>query len=171
MCVRCSKGGHVERLADSHCVNCRGDRAASSKTCPKLLKEQAILRYKAENGTMFQQARKTFLIEIYKTISTRTYASVVKTQLRTKPAALPKNGGRSAPSAPPEEKKAQKDSPALRSQRAAETEALAKRSVEKSKNQEAPRKTTVLLLRLWKLYPQYRGIPPPPTPRGPPPPL
>ncbi|GFO26800.1 nucleic-acid-binding protein from mobile element jockey [Plakobranchus ocellatus] len=58
VCIRCDKGGHVERdcLADPHCVNCRGDHAASSKTCPKSLEEQAILRYKAENGGTFQQA-------------------------------------------------------------------------------------------------------------------
>ncbi|GFN95434.1 nucleic-acid-binding protein from mobile element jockey [Plakobranchus ocellatus] len=54
--VRCGKGGHVERdcSADPHCVNCRGDHAASSMTCPKFVKEQAILRYKAENGVTFQ---------------------------------------------------------------------------------------------------------------------
>ncbi|GFO19488.1 ATP-dependent RNA helicase a-like protein [Plakobranchus ocellatus] len=39
VCVRCRKGGHVERdcSADPNCVNCRGDHAASSKTCPKFL--------------------------------------------------------------------------------------------------------------------------------------
>ncbi|GFN74898.1 Gag-like protein [Plakobranchus ocellatus] len=60
VCVRCGKGGHVERdcSADPHCVNCREDQAASSKTCPKFLEEQAILRYKAENGGTFQQAQR-----------------------------------------------------------------------------------------------------------------
>ncbi|GFO13713.1 RNA-directed DNA polymerase from mobile element jockey [Plakobranchus ocellatus] len=54
VCVRCGKGDHVEGdcSADPHCVNCRGDHAASSKTCPKFLEEQAILRYKAENGEL-----------------------------------------------------------------------------------------------------------------------
>ncbi|GFO27745.1 nucleic-acid-binding protein from mobile element jockey [Plakobranchus ocellatus] len=39
VCVRCGKGGHVQRdcSADPRCVNCRGDHAASSKTCPKFL--------------------------------------------------------------------------------------------------------------------------------------
>ncbi|GFO18977.1 RNA-directed DNA polymerase from mobile element jockey [Plakobranchus ocellatus] len=48
VCVRCGKGGPVERdcSADPFCVDCRGDHAASSKTCPKFLEEQAILRYK-----------------------------------------------------------------------------------------------------------------------------
>ncbi|GFO25729.1 Gag-like protein [Plakobranchus ocellatus] len=41
VCVICGKGGHVERncSADAHCVNCRGDHAASSKTCPKFPEE------------------------------------------------------------------------------------------------------------------------------------
>ncbi|GFN80967.1 hypothetical protein PoB_000747300 [Plakobranchus ocellatus] len=90
---------------------------------------------------MFQQARKAVVVEIHKTISSGTFASAVKPQLRTKSAALPKDGGRSAPSAPPKEKKAQKDSPALSPQRTAETETLAKSRAEKSKRQEAPRES------------------------------
>ncbi|GFN80539.1 RNA-directed DNA polymerase from mobile element jockey [Plakobranchus ocellatus] len=115
VCVRCGMGVHVERdcSADPHCVNCRGDHAASSKTCPKSLEEQAILRYKAENGGTFQQARMAVVVEIHKTISTRTFASAVKSQLRTKSVTLPKDGGRGAPSAPPKGEKTQKDSPAL----------------------------------------------------------
>ncbi|GFO34109.1 RNA-directed DNA polymerase from mobile element jockey [Plakobranchus ocellatus] len=74
VCVRCGKGGHVESdcSADPLCINCRGNHAASSKTCPKFLEEQAILRYKAENGGTFRQARKAVVVEIHKTISTRT---------------------------------------------------------------------------------------------------
>ncbi|GFO12970.1 nucleic-acid-binding protein from mobile element jockey [Plakobranchus ocellatus] len=140
---RCGKGGHVECdcSADPHCVNCKGDHTASSKTCSKFLEEQAILRYKAENGGTFQQACKAVVVELHKTISTRTFASAVKSQLRMKPATLPKDGGRSAPSAPPKGKKAQKDSPAPNPQGAAETEVPAKRRAEKSKRQEASRET------------------------------
>ncbi|GFN88476.1 hypothetical protein PoB_001498200 [Plakobranchus ocellatus] len=105
------------------------------------LEEQAILRYKAENGGTFQQARKAVFVEIHKTISMRTFASAVKSQLRTKPSALSKDDGRSAPSAPPKDKKAQKDSPAPSPQGAAEIEVPAKRRTEKSKRQEAPRET------------------------------
>ncbi|GFO17358.1 Pol-like protein [Plakobranchus ocellatus] len=143
VCVRGGKGGRVERdcSADPFCVNCRGDHAASSKTCPKFLEEQAILHFKAENGGTFQQTRKAVVVEIHKTISMRTFASAVKSQLRTKPAALPKDSGRSAPSAPPKGKKAQKDSPAPSPQGAAEAEVPAKRRAEKSKRHEAPRET------------------------------
>ncbi|GFO36940.1 hypothetical protein PoB_006344500 [Plakobranchus ocellatus] len=97
--------------------------------------------YKAENGGTFQQARKAVVVELHKTISTETFVSAVKSQLRTKPAALPKDGGRSASSAPPKGKKAQKDSPDPSPQGAAETEVPAKRRAEKSKRQEAPRET------------------------------
>ncbi|GFN80794.1 nucleic-acid-binding protein from mobile element jockey [Plakobranchus ocellatus] len=83
VCVRCGKGGHVlhDYSADPHCVNWRGDHAASSKTCPKFLEEQAIVCYKAENGRTFQQALKAVVVDIHKTISTETYASAVKTHL------------------------------------------------------------------------------------------
>ncbi|GFN99156.1 nucleic-acid-binding protein from mobile element jockey [Plakobranchus ocellatus] len=177
VCVRCGKGGHVERdcSADSHCVNCKGDHAASSKTCPKFLEEQAILRYKAENGGTFQQARKAVVVELHKTISTRTFSSAVKSQLRKKPAALPKDGGRSAPSAPSKGEKAQKDSSAPSLQGAAETKVPTKRR-QKSKKDRRPLEKPSIILRLWRwmlriLYPQSGGIPPPPAPRGPPPPL
>ncbi|GFO04502.1 RNA-directed DNA polymerase from mobile element jockey [Plakobranchus ocellatus] len=72
VCVGCGKGSHVECncSADPHCVNCRGDHTASSKTCPKFLEEQAILRYKAENGCMFQQACMAVVVELHKMIST-----------------------------------------------------------------------------------------------------
>ncbi|GFN91188.1 RNA-directed DNA polymerase from mobile element jockey [Plakobranchus ocellatus] len=68
VCVRCGKGGHVERdcLADPHCVNCRGDHAASSKTCPKFLEEQAILRYKAEMAVRFSKPLRQLLLNSIK---------------------------------------------------------------------------------------------------------
>ncbi|GFO19452.1 nucleic-acid-binding protein from mobile element jockey [Plakobranchus ocellatus] len=143
VCLRCGKGGHVECdfSADPHCVNCRGDHAVSSKTCPKFLEEQAILRYKAENGGTFQQARKTVVLELHKTISTRTFASAVKSQLRTKPAALPKDGGRGGSSAPPKGKKAQKDYLAPSPQEAGETEVTSKGRAEKPKGLKAPGET------------------------------
>ncbi|GFO25204.1 nucleic-acid-binding protein from mobile element jockey [Plakobranchus ocellatus] len=92
VCVRCGKGGHVEPdcSADPHCVHYRGDHAASSKSFPMFLEKQVILRYKAENGGTIQQARKALIVEIHITISTRTNASAVKTQLLTK-GGLPSN--------------------------------------------------------------------------------
>ncbi|GFO41962.1 hypothetical protein PoB_006846700 [Plakobranchus ocellatus] len=115
---------------DPRCINCRGDHAASSKTCPKFLEEQAIFRYKVENGSTF-----------HRMISTRTYASAIKFQPGNKPAAPPKDSGRGASYAPSKGRNAQKDPPALSSQRAAETEALVKRRAEKSERREAPRET------------------------------
>ncbi|GFO46078.1 histone-lysine N-methyltransferase SETMAR [Plakobranchus ocellatus] len=43
-----SKGRYVEYDCSTnfHCSNCRGDIAVSSKSCPNILKEQAIRRYK-----------------------------------------------------------------------------------------------------------------------------
>ncbi|GFN95433.1 RNA-directed DNA polymerase from mobile element jockey [Plakobranchus ocellatus] len=72
------------------------------------------------------------MVGIHKTISTRTFASAVKSQLRTKPAALPKDSGRIALSAPPKGKKAQKDSPAPSPQEAQgrkDTKPLGKHSI------------------------------------------
>ncbi|GFO40935.1 nucleic-acid-binding protein from mobile element jockey [Plakobranchus ocellatus] len=177
VCVRCGKGGHVERdsSADPHSVNCRGDHAASSKTCSKFLEEQAILRYKAENCGTFQQARKAVEVELHKTISTRTFDSAVKSQLRTKPAALPKDGGRSAPFAPPKRKKPRRilRLPVPREQQKPKYQPSAG---PKSKKDRRPLGKQSIVLRLWPWilrirYPQSGGIPPPPAPRGLPPPL
>ncbi|GFN81957.1 hypothetical protein PoB_000846300 [Plakobranchus ocellatus] len=83
-----------------------------------------------------------------------------------KPAALLRDGGRSALSAPPKVKKGQKDSPALGSQRAAETEALAKHRAKKSKRQ-VPLETrncfAPLAMEAEETYPQSREIPPSPS--------
>ncbi|GFN89046.1 hypothetical protein PoB_001555200 [Plakobranchus ocellatus] len=107
-------------------------------------------------------------------ISRRTFASAVKSQLRTKPAALPKDGGRSAPSAPPKGKKAQKDSPAPSSQGAAEAEVPAKPRAEKSKRQEASRETfnrfAPLAMDAEDTISSIWGNSSTPAPRGPPPP-
>ncbi|GFN84085.1 nucleic-acid-binding protein from mobile element jockey [Plakobranchus ocellatus] len=68
VCVRCGKSVHVERdcSANPHCINCRGDHSASSKTCPKFLEEQAILCYKAENGGTFGKPVRQFWLEAIK---------------------------------------------------------------------------------------------------------
>ncbi|GFO19270.1 transient receptor potential cation channel subfamily v member 1 [Plakobranchus ocellatus] len=65
---------------------------------------------------------------------------LVPSRCTMKPTVPPKDGGRSAPSALPKGRKAQ-DSPAFSSQRAAEVERLAKGRAEKSKRQEASRKS------------------------------
>ncbi|GFN83998.1 hypothetical protein PoB_001050400 [Plakobranchus ocellatus] len=74
-------------------------------------------------------------------VSTRTYVSAVKTQLRTKPAALPRDGSGSAFLPRTRREKPRKVSPALSLQEAAEIEVPAKRRAKKSKRQEAPRET------------------------------
>ncbi|GFO24492.1 nucleic-acid-binding protein from mobile element jockey [Plakobranchus ocellatus] len=177
VCIRCGKGGHVERdcSADSLCVNCKGDHAASSKTCTKFLEEQAILRYKAENGGSFQQARKADVVELHKTISTRTFASAVKSQLRTKPAALPKVAAEVPLLPRPRGKKPRRilRLPVPREQQNLKYQPSAG---PKSKKDRRPLGKQSIVLRLWRwmlriLYPQSGAIPPPPAPQGPPPPL
>ena len=65
LCGRCSKE-HADQhqcTAAAHCINCKGDHPAFSKQCPKFVEEQAILRYKAEHGGTFQQARAAVIVE------------------------------------------------------------------------------------------------------------
>ena len=80
LCARCGKGGHAEHQckADPHCVNCHGEHSASSKECPKYLEELAILRYRAEHGGTFQQARKNVVVDKPRAIAQRSYASAVR---------------------------------------------------------------------------------------------
>ncbi|GFR61377.1 nucleic-acid-binding protein from mobile element jockey [Elysia marginata] len=52
LCVKCGEPGHRGEECDrSHkCINCKGDHLACSKNCPNYLEEQAILRYRAQEG-------------------------------------------------------------------------------------------------------------------------
>ncbi|GFR90858.1 nucleic-acid-binding protein from mobile element jockey [Elysia marginata] len=79
----CGECGKVSHAADNykngpHCVNCRGDHAASDKVCPKYAEEQVILRYRTYNGGTFQQARAAVVLEMAKELRPRTYAQVTK---------------------------------------------------------------------------------------------
>ncbi|GFS22965.1 nucleic-acid-binding protein from mobile element jockey [Elysia marginata] len=53
---------------DPHCVNSRGDHAASDRVCPYCAEEQAILRYRAYNGGTFQQARAAIAPDLSSTV-------------------------------------------------------------------------------------------------------
>ncbi|GFO47651.1 nucleic-acid-binding protein from mobile element jockey [Plakobranchus ocellatus] len=116
VCVRCGCS------ADPHCVNCRGDHAASSKTCPKLLEEQAFLRYKAENGGTFQQARNAekLWLKSIKRFQPEHMLMPTSQNLERSQQRLPRVVAE-VPLLPRPREKAKKDTSALKSQRAAET--------------------------------------------------
>ena len=124
VCVRCGKTGHPEAdcSADPFCINCRGDHPASSKSCPKFLEEQAILRFRAEHGGTFKEARKAVIVYMPKSISERPFSDVARANPTAKPAAPPKVSGKSSASAKSKGEKAQNDSPASCSQGAAGSE-------------------------------------------------
>ena len=92
LCGRCGKE-HADQhqcTAAAHCINCKGDHPAFSKQCPKFLEEQAILRYKAEHGGTFQQARAAVIVDTPRTVSSRTYAQATKLSLKSSKATQPK---------------------------------------------------------------------------------
>ena len=76
--------------AAAHCINCKGNHPAFSKQCPKFVEEQAILRYKAEYGGTFQQARAAVIVDTPRAVSCRTYAQATKLSLKSTKAAQPK---------------------------------------------------------------------------------
>ncbi|GFR84261.1 nucleic-acid-binding protein from mobile element jockey [Elysia marginata] len=80
LCVRCGEPGHgsEECKRDVRCVNCKGDHPANSKTCPKYMEEQAILRHRANNGGTFKQARAAVVINVAKEIRPRLFTQVVR---------------------------------------------------------------------------------------------
>ena len=63
---------------------------AFSKQCPKFMEEQAILRYKAEHGGTFQQARAAVIVDTPRAVSSRTYAQATKLSLKSSKATQPK---------------------------------------------------------------------------------
>ncbi|GFR68211.1 nucleic-acid-binding protein from mobile element jockey [Elysia marginata] len=80
LCVRCGEPGHgsEECKRDVRCVNCKGDHPANSKTCTKYMEEQAILRYRANNGGTFKQARAAVVINVAKEIRPQLFTQVVR---------------------------------------------------------------------------------------------
>ena len=92
MCGRCGKE-HADQhqcTAAAHRINCKGDHPAFSKQCPKFLEEQAILRYRAEHGGTFQQARAAVIVETPRSVSSRTYAQALRPGQKPKGTAQPK---------------------------------------------------------------------------------
>ena len=92
VCGRCGKE-HADQnqcTAAAHCINCKGDHPAFSNQCPKFLEEQAILRYRAEHGGTFQQARAAVIVETPRSVSSRTYAQALRPSQKPKETAQPK---------------------------------------------------------------------------------
>ena len=92
LCGRCGKE-HADQhqcTAAAHCINCKGDHPAFSKQCPKFMEEQAILRYKAEHGGTFQQARAAVIVDTPRTVSSCTNAQATKLSLKSSKPAQPK---------------------------------------------------------------------------------
>ena len=92
VCGRCGKE-HADQhqcTAAAHCINCKGDHPAFSKQCPKFLEEQVILRYRAEHGGTFKQARAAVIVETPRSVSSRTYAQALRPGQKPKETAQPK---------------------------------------------------------------------------------
>jgi len=63
VCSRCGESGHDYTMwkETEHCVNCKGDHPASSKTCPKWKFEQKVQQIRSEQNISFIDARKLAL--------------------------------------------------------------------------------------------------------------
>ena len=92
VCGHCGKeyADHHQCTAAAYCINCKGDHPAYSKQCPKFLEEQAILRYRAEHGGTFQQARAAVVVETPRSVSSHTYAQALRPGQKPKETAQPK---------------------------------------------------------------------------------
>jgi hypothetical protein len=60
VCANCGQAQHVDGQpcpSAAHCINCKGDHAASSKKCPQWLEEKQIIQIKEEFGIGYPEAR------------------------------------------------------------------------------------------------------------------
>ncbi|GFS27441.1 nucleic-acid-binding protein from mobile element jockey [Elysia marginata] len=80
LCVKCGEPGHrgEECKKELRCLNCKGEHLANSKSCPKYMEEQGILRYRAHNGGTFGQARAAVVVEVAKEVRPKLYAQAVR---------------------------------------------------------------------------------------------
>ena len=75
--------GHADTDCNKaeHCVNCSGDHAASSKTCPKWQLEQKVQQVKAEKNISFIEARKMVAAQMKFTTVEYSGAPYIKMEL------------------------------------------------------------------------------------------
>ena len=86
----------------------KGNHPAFSKQFPKFLEKQAILRYKAEHGGLFQQARAGVIIETPRSVSSRSFTQALKPSRKLTSAVQPKASGKVSSSAIPKGQNAQR---------------------------------------------------------------
>jgi len=84
ICHRCGEDGHESFDCESppKCANCGGNHMASSKDCPRWLRESKIIRLKLEKKISYIEARKLVASEVPAS-GHRSYASVTKSKVQT----------------------------------------------------------------------------------------
>ena len=81
VCSRCGETGHDYTLCENkeYCTNCKGDHAASSKSCPKWILEQKVQQIRSEKNISFTDARK---LALGQSSSKPTMVTVVSSGMR-----------------------------------------------------------------------------------------
>ncbi|GFR29982.1 uncharacterized protein TNCT_601281 [Trichonephila clavata] len=80
-CSRCGEAGHDsnDRNKKEHCVNCKGEHPAYSRTCPSWKQEKEITTVKIKNKISYPEAQR--VVSSRTPISGISYANVAKKKL------------------------------------------------------------------------------------------
>ncbi|XP_040174940.1 uncharacterized protein LOC120906955 [Anopheles arabiensis] len=68
-CTNCGTPAHGECTVDPVCINCKDNHSTTSRTCPRYIQEEQVIKYKIDNNCSYGEARKVLLNATHSTNS------------------------------------------------------------------------------------------------------
>ncbi|XP_035911260.1 uncharacterized protein LOC118511822 [Anopheles stephensi] len=63
-CANCGTPAHGDCPVDPVCINCKGTHNAFSRSCPRYLQEEAVIKYKVDNNCSYGEARRSVSLPV-----------------------------------------------------------------------------------------------------------